>query len=160
MPRHATRADHAAIRAVNEAAFGRPDEADLIERLRADGDVVFELVEEDLEQVAGHILFSRLWVDSVQLYVALAPLAVAPHLQRTGIGSRLTKAGVETAREFGAHAIVVLGHPGYYPRFGFSADAAKTLKSKYSGQPAYMALALEDGALDHPLMVAYPDAFG
>lgn len=159
MIRHAAAADHAAIREINVAAFGKPDEADLIERLRADGDKVFELVAVEDGAVVGHILYSRLWADSVNLYAALAPMAVRPDRQKSGVGSRLVKASLETAREFGAHAVIVLGHPAYYPRFGFTAEAARAVKAPYSGSPAFMALEIEDGALAEPVMVAYPDAF-
>jgi putative acetyltransferase len=159
MIRHARPADHPAIRQIVAAAFGQADEADLVERLRAGGDVVFELVEEEAGEIVGHVLYSRLWADSVNLYAALAPLAVRPDRQRDGVGKRLTEASIETARDFGAHAVMVLGHPDYYPRFGFSRDAAAKVKSPYSESPAFMALALEAGALDEPLLVAYPDAF-
>jgi putative acetyltransferase len=158
--RHVRPADHSAIRVVVEAAFGQAGEADLVERLRAAGDVVFELVEEEAGEIVGHILYSRLWADSVHLYAALAPLAVRPDRQSAGVGKRLTEASIETAREFGAHAVFVLGHADYYPKFGFSAEAASKISSPYSGHPAFMALALEPGALDEPLLVAYPDAFG
>lgn len=160
MIRHVRTADYPAIRAVVEAAFGKPDEADLVERLRAAGDVVFELVEEEDGEIVGHILYSRLWADSVQLFAALAPLAVRPDRQRSGVGKRLTAASIETAKDFGAHAIVVLGHPEYYPKFGFSPEAASKISCPYSGSPAFMALELEPGALDAPLLMAYPDAFG
>lgn len=159
MIRHATPADHPAISAVVHAAFGQADEADLVGRLRAAGDVMFELVEEDGGEIVGHILYSRLWADSIHLYAALAPLAVRPDRQRSGVGKRLTAASLETAKEFGAHAVIVLGHPEYYPKFGFSTDAAAKVKCPYTGNPAFMALALEDGALDEALLVAYPDAF-
>jgi putative acetyltransferase len=159
MIRHVRTADHAAIRQVVAAAFEQPDEADLVERLREAGDVVFELVEETDGEIVGHILYSRLWADREHLYAALAPLAVRPDRQRDGVGKRLTKASLETAREFGAQAVIVLGHPEYYPKFGFSPEAAQKVTSPYSGSPAFMALALEPGALDEPLLVAYPDAF-
>jgi putative acetyltransferase len=159
MIRHATPADHEAIRTVVHAAFGQADEADLVERLRAAGDVMFELVEEEDGEIVGHILYSRLWADSVNLYAALAPLAVRPDRQKSGVGKRLTAASLDTAKEFGVHAVIVLGHPEYYPKFGFSNDAATKVKCPYSGSPALMALALEDGALDEALLVAYPDAF-
>ena len=80
-------------------------------------------------------------------------------VQRRGFGSALVRAGLESAREFGASGVLVLGHPEYYPRFGFSAEAAQRVKSVYAGSPAFMALALEPGAFDEPLNVAYPDAF-
>ena len=94
MIRHATPADQAAIRAVVHAAFGQADEADLVERLRAAGDVMFELVEEDGGEIVGHILYSRLWADSINLYAALAPLSVRPDRQRSGVGKRLTAASL------------------------------------------------------------------
>lgn len=159
MIRYARPADRPAIAQVVEAAFGQADEARLVERLRASGDALFELVSDDGGDVNGHILFSRLWADSQHLYAALAPLAVRPGLQRAGVGSALVRASLDSAREFGAHGIIVLGHPAYYPRFGFSADAAAQVRSVYAGGPGFMALALEPGAFDAPLSVSYPDAF-
>jgi putative acetyltransferase len=159
MIRYARAADHAAIAAVNTAAFGKPDEAALVARLRADEDVMFELVAEEAGEVVGHILFSRLWADRAELYAALAPVSVLPARQNAGHGSSLIRSGLECLREFGAHGVLVLGHPAYYPRFGFSADAAAQVRSTYAGSPAFMALALEDGAFAGPISVAYPDAF-
>jgi len=156
---HARPADHAAIAQVTRAAFGQPAEAELVDRLRADGDVVFELVASDAGTVVGHILFSRLWADSQELYVAMAPVSVHPNVQRTGVGSRLVRRGLEVARELGAYAVLVLGDPAYYSRFGFTAQAAARVKAPYAGSPAFMGLALEPGALDRPLLVAYPGAF-
>nr|QQZ49492.1 hypothetical protein JKL49_21330 [Phenylobacterium glaciei] len=86
MIRHAKPADHAAIREINIAAFGQPAEADLVERLRADGDKVFELVAEEDGAVVGHIFYSRLWADSVHLYAALAPWPCAPTCRSPGSG--------------------------------------------------------------------------
>jgi len=159
MIRYAKPADHAAIEDVVTAAFGKPDEARLVARLRADEDVMFELVAVEAGEVAGHIVFSRLWADRFELYAALGPLAVRPGLQRTGLGSALTRAGLDCAREFGAFGVIVLGHPSYYPRFGFSAEAAAQVRSPYSGSPSFMALALEDNAFEGPMSVAYPEAF-
>lgn len=160
MIRYARAADRPAIAQVVEAAFGQADEARLVERLRVSGDALFELVSaDDGGDVNGHILFSRLWADSQHLYAALAPLAVHPGLQRAGVGSALVRASLDSAREFGAHGVIVLGHPAYYPRFGFSADAAAQVRSVYAGGPGFMALALEPGAFDAPLSVSYPDAF-
>lgn len=159
MIRYARPGDHPAIAAVVEAAFNRPDEARLAARLRADEDALFELVAEEAGEVCGHIMFSRLWADRLEMFAALGPMAVRPDLQRTGLGSALVRAGLESAREFGAHGVIVLGHPAYYPRFGFSAEAAGRIAAPYAGSPAFMALALEEGAFDQPLSVAYPDAF-
>ncbi|HVI33667.1 N-acetyltransferase [Phenylobacterium sp.] len=159
MIRYARPGDHPAIAAVVEAAFGQPAEARLVERLRAEEDALFELVAVEADEVVGHVLFSRLWADRYEMFAALAPLAVRPDLQNTGLGSALVRAGLESAKEFGAHGVIVLGHPAYYPRFGFSAETAAKVSSPYAGQPSFMALALEPGAFDAPMTVAYPDAF-
>ena len=159
MIRHARPADHGVIAQINTLAFGQPDEADLIERLRAEGDMMFELVAEDADRLEGHILFSRLWAGNGRLYAALAPMAVRPDRQRAGLGSTLVRAGLESAREFGACGVLVLGHPAYYPRFGFSAETAAKVRAPYAGSPAFMALALEADAFDEAVTVAYPSAF-
>jgi putative acetyltransferase len=159
MIRYAKPADRPAIADVVTAAFGGEAEARLVERLRADDDVLFELVWIDEGEVTGHILFSRLWADRAEMFAALAPVSVRPGLQRAGVGSALIRAGLDYAKEFGAHGVLVLGHPAYYPKFGFTAEAARQVSSVYAGSPAFMALALEEGAFDQPLSVAYPDAF-
>lgn len=158
MARHARPADHEAIRTLVDAAYERPDEARLIERLRADGDVVFELVEERDGRLVGHLLTSRLWADSQALYAALAPLSVAPEAQGQGVGAGLMAAAIETARDFGAAALLVLGDPAYYGRFGFEAETASRVRCPYSGQHL-MGLELDNGALAEPLLVAYPAGF-
>ncbi len=159
MIRYARAADHPAIERVLQAAFGRADEGGLVSRLRADEDVVFELVAEEAGEVVGHILFSRLWADRRELYAGLAPLAVAPERQKNGLGSALVRASLENAREFGCHGVLVLGDPAYYGRFGFSADAAREVRAPYRGLAAFQALALEDHAFAGPISVSYPDAF-
>jgi putative acetyltransferase len=159
MIRYARREDHAAIAEVVTKAFGQADEAELTARLRADGDAMFELVAVEDGEVVGHILFSRLWADRLELYAALAPLSVRPDRQRSGLGGDLVRAGLEAAKEFGAHGVLVLGDPAYYPRFGFSAEAAAEVRAPFRGLPAFMALALEPGAFDAPLTVAYPEPF-
>jgi len=159
MIRHARATDHPAIAEVNDQAFGQPAESRLVARLREDGDVLFELVSETDGSVDGHILFSRLWADRDALFAALAPMAVRPGRQSTGVGSALVRRGLETLRDFGAHGVLVLGHRRYYPRFGFEAATAAKVICPYAGSPSYMGLALEPGAFDHPLSVAYPDAF-
>ena len=82
-----------------------------------------------------------------------------PDHQGRGVGEALCRAGIEAVRALGAEAIVVLGHPTYYPRFGFSAAAAKLIASPFAGNPAFMAMELEPGALAQPVDVAYPAAF-
>ena len=162
MIREARPADHAMIRAVTQAAFdaSRFDEAGIIEGVRGERRVLVELVAEDDGLIVGHVLFSRMRADPPRAVAALGPVAVAPARQRTGIGEALCRAGVEACRAAGMEAIVVLGHPPYYPRFGFSAEAAAKLISPYAGNPAFMALELAPGALSAPLTVNYPKAFG
>jgi putative acetyltransferase len=152
-----------AIRFVNEAAFGRSEEADLIDRLRVDGMVLASLVAEGEGRVVGHILFSRMWVETAGRSiscVALAPLAVLPDHQRRGIGGELVRFGLESLRVCGEHMVFVVGHPGYYPRFGFSSDRASVFSSPFPPD-AFMALELSPGVLDGVRgTVRYPDAFG
>lgn len=151
--------DQAAIHAVVEAAFGQPDEADLVDTLRADGDALVELVAEEDDTVVGHILFSPLATDSGARFAALAPLSVQPGRQKDGVGTLLMQVGHELCRAAGIEALIVLGHEDYYPRVGYSAEAAKTVAAPFSG-PSFMALALKPGALDAPVKITYAKAFG
>jgi len=158
--RPALPADHAAIRAVETAAFGRSDEADMVEAARAEGAALVELVAEAHGEIVGHILFSRMTVTPARFFAGLAPVAVSPSVQGRGVGDALCRAGIEAVKALGAEAVVVLGHPDYYPRFGFSAAAAAKLVSPYAGNAAFMALELTPGALGAALRIDYPRAFG
>ena len=157
--REATATDAAEIRTVVTAAFGRADEADLVDALRADGDALVELVAEEDAFIVGHILFTPLLTDSGQRFAALAPLSVTPDRQRDGIGILLMQVGHELCRKAGIAAVIVLGHPAYYPRVGYSTDAARAVHAPFSGEH-FMALALVDGALSAPVSVTYAKAFG
>ena len=142
--------DHDAIRGVNRLAFGRDEEAHLVEALRGGGHVRASLVAEEDGLVVGHILFSELAINTEDGRIkglALAPMAVIPSHQRRGIGSRLVVKGLKACAEAGHGIVVVLGHPAYYPRFGFSAKLAEWLVSSYSG-PDFMAIELVPGALE------------
>lgn len=114
--------DIAAVRHVNEEAFGQPQEARLVDSLRANGGVVLSLVASVGDRIVGHILFSPVTLDggagSLQ-GVGLGPMAVLPSVQRHGVGSRLVAEGINRLCESGHPFVVVLGHPQYYPRFGF-----------------------------------------
>ena len=122
--REAQHADRAAIRAVEEAAFGQPGEARLVEALVAAGDAVLELVAEREGRIVGHVLFSRLMVESPGgesvAAVALAPLAVAPEAQSRGVGAALVEEAHRRLRLAGETLSVVLGEPAYYGRFGYA----------------------------------------
>src|SRR5262245_8625137 len=109
-------------------------ESRLIADLRAARLAVIDLVAEDQAEIVGHILFSKLCVLSDAKPVdtlALAPLAVRPDRQRSGIGAALVHAGLEAARVGRWRAAIVLGHPSYYPRFGFSAPRARRLLAPF-----------------------------
>lgn len=126
-------ADAAAISALTTAAFhglefSGGNEAEIVERLRADGDLAVSLVAENLDlAVIGHAAFSPVTVsDGTSGWYALGPVSVIPLRQKVGIGSSLTEAGLARLREIGAAGCVVLGDPGYYGRFGFVNDPGLT----------------------------------
>jgi putative acetyltransferase len=162
--------DERAIRFINETAFGRPDEADLVAKLRAEDVVLASLVaeeerdeEREAKRMVAHILFSRMSIESSSgrvAAVALAPIAVLPERQRRGIGGKLIRYGLDLLRGRGERIVIVLGDPDYYPRFGFSRDKARFLESPFPPE-AFMALELQTGALDGVRgKVRYPAAFG
>jgi len=154
--------DYDAVRALNRTAFGGDAEALLVDGLRCDGAVVASLVAVEADAIVGHILFSDLPIEtgrSTLHAVSLAPMAVMPEVQRQGIGSALVRRGLELCRERGKRIVVVLGHPEYYPRFGFSALLAQRLRGPYSGR-AWMALELVPASLEGVTgTVRYPRAF-
>ena len=151
--------DFAAIHAVETAAFGREDEAVIVETVRAEGAALVELVAEEEGQIVGHILFSRMTTDPVKHMVGLAPVAVSPGAQSRGWGHALCRAGIDRLRAMGVEAVVVLGHVDYYPRFGFSREAAKAITSPYAELPGFMALELVPGALAEPIKADYHRTF-
>lgn len=153
--------DHESIRRVNLLAFGGDSEAALVDRLRADGLVIASLVALRDDDVVGHICFSELTIHTsagILESAALAPVSVAPNLQRCGIGMKLVQGGLEICRQKAKVAVLVLGHPAYYQRFGFSSEKATALKGPYSGA-AFMALELKPGSLRLGGTVKYPPAF-
>jgi putative acetyltransferase len=148
--------DHAAIRQLLTEAFGQPAEADLVDRLRADSDLLLSLVAEEDGAVVGHVAFSRLIVDgATEPYpaVALAPLAVAADKRRQGIGRRLVQAGHGRLVIAGESFFVVLGDPAYYGRFHYRRDLAAAFQSAYQGD-ALMALAFGNPPLQGSLRYA------
>jgi putative acetyltransferase len=155
--------DRAAIRLVNEEAFGRRDEADLVDRLRVQEVVLSSFIAEVEGLIVGHILFSRMSIEIIDksvAAVALAPMAVMPKFQRQGIGTMLTAHGLDWLRTQNEQIVLVLGHPDYYQRFGFSTDKARFIESPFNPK-SFMALELKPDALEGICgKVRYPDAFG
>jgi putative acetyltransferase len=120
-------------------------------RGRAHGKATVALVAAREHEIVGHVLFSPVTITSTAGMIAglgLAPLAVVPPLQRRGIGSLLVRRGLAACRAGGHRFVVVLGHPDYYPRFGFVPARRFGVRSTYAvPDPVFMALELEAGAL-------------
>jgi putative acetyltransferase len=144
--------DRAAIRRVNEAAFGGSGEANAIDALRNRGQLALSLVAVEDEQVVGHILFTPAIIESADRVwpaLGLAPLAVLPECQRQGIGTALMQAGLEECRQLGYERIIVLGHTGYYPRFGFVPARRFSIGNQFGVKgDEFMILEMRPGALD------------
>ena len=147
--RSETAKDVDSIRSVNDLAFEQDAEGKLVDELRGGDFVVLSMVAELDGKVIAHILYSKLLItkngQSTDA-LALAPMAVTPRYQRLGIGSQLIRASLDLCREQGHKIVIVLGHPNYYPRFGFSARLARRLQSPYAGD-SFMALELVEGSL-------------
>ena len=159
-----TSADWAAIHDVNVCAFGRDNEARLVDALRTSSTFVppLSLVAVDADRIVGHILFSRIHIRTAAGDVpalALAPMAVLPERQRGGVGATLIRHGLDAARRLGHRIVVVVGHPGYYPRFGFVPARARGLDAPFP-DAAFMVQELAPGALEGVRgTVEYPPAF-
>lgn len=161
--RPADEADRPAIRQLHLAAFESDVEATLVDVLDAEADPVVSLVALERGELVGHILFSpaTLLGPPELKCMALAPMAVRPDRQRQGIGSLLVRRGLACCRELDTSAVIVLGHPDYYPRFGFEVAARRGLHCEYDVPPEYfMVLELRPGALAGVSGVfRYHDAF-
>jgi putative acetyltransferase len=155
--------DRAEIAGLLGETFAGDREAELVARLRADNLIVLALVAEADGKIVGHIVLSGLATEMDDRPIraaALAPMAVRPGYQRRGIGSDLVTTAIERAKRAGVEALIVLGHPSYYPRFGFSAELAGRLASPFTGSAAFMAMELRSGALSGAKgSVTYPKAF-
>lgn len=150
-------ADIAAIHDVETGAFGRAEEADLVDALRANGACTLSLVAEIENQIAGHIFFSPMRLQSDEnencfngALIGLGPLAVLPDYQKRGIGSALVREGLQQLRKAGHDAVAVLGDPAYYGRFSFVEANTYNLRCKYQ-VPAkdFQVLELRPGVLQN-----------
>lgn len=143
-------ADHPAVRRVNELAFGKPLEADRVDRLRGSCSGLVSLVAVSADQVVGHIFFSPAVIEGECRSLngmGLAPIAVLPAFQRQGVGKALIGAGIDKMRDSGEPFAIVLGHPEYYTPFGFFPASRFGIRCEYDGVPddAFMFLVLDEG---------------
>ena len=143
--------DFDSIRHVNEQAFGEAAEAGIVEKLRNRNALTLSLVATKDNEVVGHIVFTKVTIESEDSSfeaITLAPMAVLPAYQRKGIGSQLVNAGLEECRRLGQEIVVVLGHPAYYPRFGFILAKKKGIKCEFDvPDEAWMILEVTEGTL-------------
>ena len=156
-------ADIPHIHRVNEAAFDSPTEANLVDALRERAADVTSLVAEDGNEVVGHIMFSPVRITGAPhvCAMALAPMAVIPERQRSGIGSELVRAGLAECTRLGVEAVFVVGHPAFYPRFGFTRASTFAITCEFEvADEAFMAIELVPGVLKGTTgTVCFHDAF-
>lgn len=143
--------DHPAVYRVNQLAFGQANEADLVDALREKAAPIISLVAALDGEVVGHIFFSPVTVESEEAAftaMGLAPMAVLPTHQNQGVGSLLVREGLMECRRLGYDIVVVLGHPNYYPRFGFVPASSKGLRCEYDvPDEVFMVTELKPGVL-------------
>ena len=156
--------DRVAIRQVNQEAFGQKVEADIVEKLRERGVLSLSLVAVQDDVVIGHIAFSPVEITSESSSfeaLALAPMAVHPDFQNKGIGSKLVLEGLKKAMEFGYTSVIVVGHPNYYPRFGFKPASIWEIRLPLKvPDEAVMALELKPDSLKNCRgIVEYPKEY-
>ena len=143
--------DDAAIRQVHSLAFGRPQEADLVEALRRAEALTISLVAVQGDHLVGHIAFSPVTITADTTTInalGLGPLGVVPEHQNTGIGSKLVEAGLQACSAMHVGIVIVLGHPHYYPRFGFTPAKPYSIIWEYDApEAAFMVKELQEGTL-------------
>lgn len=142
--------DWAAVHDVIVSAFETPAEADLVDALREQAHPVVSLVAVEGGTIVGHIMLSPVSLSGHPglKIMGLAPMAVAPEYQRKGIGSALVRTGLDRCKQLGFGAVVVLGHPEYYPRFGFSPSTRFGIKCEYEvPEEVFMVIELLPGYL-------------
>lgn len=141
--------DRDSIRNVHLQAFETDTEANLVDALRGTGIELISLVAVEDKEIVGHILFSPVEIDGDHKIMGLAPMAVLPSWHRKGVGTQLINEGLKACEKARHEAVVVLGHPDYYPRFGFVPSVNFGVKSEYDVPPeVFMAKELHKGALN------------
>ena len=123
-------ADLAAIREVNKRAFGQDQEGNIVDALRSNRAALLSLIATPNDRVVGHIMYSPATIGEIT-GAALGPMAVLPEHQRQRIGSKLVDAGNRKLKEAGVPFIIVVGHPNFYPRFGFKPASALAMKCEW-----------------------------
>ena len=156
--RQAREEDASAIQALNDVAFGTVEEAQIVTRLAQDGDSLASLVAHNDREILGHIQFFKIAVAGQDIAAGLGPMSVQPDFQKRGIGSGLIRLGLTVMEGQNRSLVFVLGHPDYYPKFGFSSALAQPFDAPWSG-PAFMALCSRDSAPKSGALT-YPAAFG
>jgi len=161
-----TKKDYLPIREINDLAFKQKNEGLLIEKLRETSDFISELslVAEFERKVVGHLLLYPVKLNeenTKHTILSLGPMSVHPNYQRKGIGSKLVREGLKRAKEKGYGSVIVIGHPRYYPRFGFSKASKFDIKAPFDAPDnAFMALELVENALENVKgLVEYPKPF-
>ncbi|MES9991593.1 MAG: N-acetyltransferase [Candidatus Thiodiazotropha sp.] len=155
--------DRDAIYELNIVSFDNGPEAVLVNKLRATCKDYLSFVAIEDGVVVGHILFTPVTIDGYEaIGMGLAPMAVLPSHQRKGIGSKLVRYGLEYLRTIACPFVIVLGHPEYYPRFGFELASKYRLVSQWEGVPdeAFMVVVFDQAALPKAGGIArYRDEF-
>ncbi|MBF0546054.1 MAG: N-acetyltransferase [Candidatus Riflebacteria bacterium] len=126
------------VRKINEAAFGKPHEANIVDNLRKNCSELLSLVAVEGKEIVGHILFSPAEIEGPQGKVrgmGLAPVAVLPERQKQGIGKLLINEGLARLRNIGCPFVIVLGHPEYYPKFGFEPASKYDINCQWANIP-------------------------
>ena len=143
-------ADREAVRRINEIAFEQGPEAAIVDKLRKSCKEYCSFVAVNQDTVIGHVLFTPVTIDGSRVTgMGLAPMAVLPSYQNRGIGSLLVRQGLRYLQQLGSPFVIVLGHPEYYPRFGFEPASRYKLKSQWEGVPdeAFMVVVFDRDVL-------------
>lgn len=172
--RQEQKSDHESTEVVVKTAFASAEQSDqnehhLVSRIRKSEVFIPELslvaVSKDKHEILGHILLSKVFISASDYQkvesLALAPVSVLPDYQNKGIGKCLIQKALEKAKELGFQSVIVLGHPEYYPKFGFRKSSLWQIKAPFEvPEEALMASELLEGSLDNVSgVVEYPSIF-